>query len=584
MGEMPLLTATSPKRVTGQRVSLVALILLCLLAACADSTWRRDPAVQAAQDACQFPSGMDYACVEQAAVAALNPKICRLAGISIDDMCLQAVYEAAGDPSICDRIYLQGVAPNCRAYYEQFTPAASPPDVATEIPTIAPTSLPSDRLPPTATPTSQPTPSTSPTPLYTLDLSRYDPDIFPPIAISHNPPLIARSDEAVAIVFSFVNSLCIQLPVSCIPQGILYYAYGEDEEYQAISLTIEIVEEMESLVVSLPASDQIERSLRYYAEFSVPEAGYTQRYPGDGTIDLFSARDFIPVELPVENEVEPGDMVYEFFWGYGPDKVRQSAYEGYPRKVGPPAMDVAGDGRIAILDPVNERILIFTPDEGSYSSFPLPFRYANGFFADLAFDPAGRLMVCDYQGEETEGTFGPHPYCYLLHPNGVLAASTPLYVSSPAKMTSDLQILDYTDYKLVAPFNSQGGSTPREAQRHKKTWEFPLRYPEGRDPFVAHYADVKQGLAYEVHSASPLGTLTDFEKTPCGYVMSFFLGDRFRAVWIDPTGFVLKDVSLPNSQYTEINFNGQVAITQDGGLYAISSTERGIEIHYVGAP
>jgi hypothetical protein len=95
---------------------------------------------------------------------------------------------------------------------------------------------------------------------------------------------------------------------------------------------------------------------------------------------------------------------------------------------------------------------------------------------------------------------------------------------------------------------------------------------------------VKEGLAFEVHSASPLGTLTDFQKTPRGYVMSFSLGDRIRAVWIDPNGQVMKDVTLPNGDYSEINFYGQVAVVPDGSLYAMSSTERGIEIHYVEAP
>jgi hypothetical protein len=52
-------------------------------------------------------------------VETLNPNVCRLAGIWVDDMRLQAVYEAAGDPAICDQLYLEGVRPTCRAYYAQ---------------------------------------------------------------------------------------------------------------------------------------------------------------------------------------------------------------------------------------------------------------------------------------------------------------------------------------------------------------------------------------------------------------------------------------------------------------------------------
>jgi len=106
------------------RRSIVLVLFLGMLAACTDdSAWRNDPTVVTARDACKSGSGVDYNCIEGQAVTALNPEICRLAGIGIDDMCLQAVYEAAGDPSICDRIYLRGVVPNCRAYYASPSPS-----------------------------------------------------------------------------------------------------------------------------------------------------------------------------------------------------------------------------------------------------------------------------------------------------------------------------------------------------------------------------------------------------------------------------------------------------------------------------
>ena len=60
-----------------------------------------------------------YACIEQQAMAALNPDVCRLLGIAVDDACLQAVYQAADDPAICDRPYLPGAVPACKAYYER---------------------------------------------------------------------------------------------------------------------------------------------------------------------------------------------------------------------------------------------------------------------------------------------------------------------------------------------------------------------------------------------------------------------------------------------------------------------------------
>jgi hypothetical protein len=90
------------------------------LTACGPQAWEQDPAVRAAQKACKGPDrGERYNCIERHAVKTLNPDVCRLVGIWIDDMCLQAVYEAASDPAICQQLYLEGVRPTCRAYYAQ---------------------------------------------------------------------------------------------------------------------------------------------------------------------------------------------------------------------------------------------------------------------------------------------------------------------------------------------------------------------------------------------------------------------------------------------------------------------------------
>ncbi len=99
------------------------LVLLLLLAGCAPQPWKQDPDVQAAKQNCAgLPQGEHYACIERHAVDSLNPDVCRLAGMWVDDMCLQAVYEAADDPSICDRLYLPGVVPNCHAHYTARSP------------------------------------------------------------------------------------------------------------------------------------------------------------------------------------------------------------------------------------------------------------------------------------------------------------------------------------------------------------------------------------------------------------------------------------------------------------------------------
>jgi Tol biopolymer transport system component len=123
------------KEVRGLSATLLALLLALALVACCPEAWERDPQVQKAKRACkELDEGERYACIERHAVETLNPDVCRLAGIWIDDMCLQAVYEAAGDPAICEQIYLEGVRPTCRAYYAAWS---APPQ----------TPLPSEPLP-----------------------------------------------------------------------------------------------------------------------------------------------------------------------------------------------------------------------------------------------------------------------------------------------------------------------------------------------------------------------------------------------------------------------------------------------------
>ena len=151
----------------------------------------------------------------------------------------------------------------------------------------------------------------------------------------------------------------------------------------------------------------------------------------------------------------------------------------------------------------------------------------------------------------------------------------------------DLKVLYPYDYRLVAPFNSQGDGNSRGSQRQKETWDLPYRFVEGEqgfDMYTARFADIRGDVAFEVHSASGIGGLVDFEKTPQGYLMIFGGSEQIRAVWIDPSGVTLKDVTLQRGKYTEISLYGQVAIAQDGSLYVLGSTERGIEIHFVEAP
>ena len=446
----------------------------------------------------------------------------------------------------------------------------------------------STTLPPSATSTSTITPTALPTPIFTIDLSEYDPDIFPAGVVEHEqPPLIARADETVMLAFWLSGMIyCEELQRDCRVDPLLYYSYGEVESFQSVPLVKEVVEGLEQWVTRLPAANETGKSLQYYAEFSFPEAGYIQRYPTAGTIGLFTPANFISIELPDENPVEPGDKVYKLYWGFGPNSVH-AIVSGHI-SMGPSALDVASDGRIALLNSVNNRVLIYDPQQEAYSSFPLPFSFGYPDQADLAFDQDDQLIVCDFDGQRAEKILRNIPYCYRLLSDGTIDASVPMYAHSPVKLTEDLKVLDRYDYKLILPFDAQWEPNSREAQRQKQTWELPHRLVLGPDGSLdwrtARFADIREGLAFEVHSDFGLGTLDGFEKTPQGYLMLFRSGaEQVRAVWVNPAGLVLKDITLPHGQYTVVP-GGQAAVARDGSLYLMSSTENGLEIHVAEAP
>ena len=102
---------------------LLAGVVAITLIACQGPAWEDDPQVQAARIACAgLRKTEHFDCIEARAVATLNPDVCRLAFVDLDEFCLRTLYEAAGDPAICDRIYLQEVEDNCRAWYAEDSP------------------------------------------------------------------------------------------------------------------------------------------------------------------------------------------------------------------------------------------------------------------------------------------------------------------------------------------------------------------------------------------------------------------------------------------------------------------------------
>lgn len=106
-------------RLAGKQLGArLVLAVVFLSAACRGPTWEEDPDVRAARIACAgLRAHEHYTCVEDQATTRLNPDICHLAVAGLDGLCLQAVYEAADDPSICDHIFLKEMTDRCRDWY-----------------------------------------------------------------------------------------------------------------------------------------------------------------------------------------------------------------------------------------------------------------------------------------------------------------------------------------------------------------------------------------------------------------------------------------------------------------------------------
>jgi len=428
----------------------------------------------------------------------------------------------------------------------------------------------------------KPLPTGTQTPAFAIDLVRFDPDIYPPILVSHNPPKIAKADEEVRLEFNFVCAYMFELPdISCNPKATLFVSYGEDDEFTSVPLQKEMQDEGEFWVARLPATNDDGKPFQYYLQVNDPQVGLRVRYPVEGKIDLFAVPSFIPIDLPDQKPVETSKLVLAMPRGSGPEEIGIQKREGYPLKEGPSAIDVADDGRIALLDPVNERVLVYDPINQSFARISLPFIYKSQ--GDLQFDREGQLAIFDKVGESIEQSTVSVPHLYRMYLDGSIDAVAPVFVTFPSMLTKDIEILDTYDGRLVKPFSPTGEVNSREAQRRKHNPALLFRFVENLDPYVARFGDVEADLAFEINSISPLGAITYFEKTPQGYI-AVFHADQIRAVYFDSSGDVLKDVTLRNNQYSEVPFLGQVAFDKSGSLYVLGSTERGIEVRFVEVP
>lgn len=452
--------------------------------------------------------------------------------------------------------------------------------------TLAPTPTPVPSSTATSTPTIYTSPTITATPAPIVDLHRFDFDVWPPIDVSHISPLIARLDEVVKLEFGIhyhVSNHDGRDPDLRHDSVVrLFVAYGSENDFKSIPLVANYKEYSDRpYSTSIRANDKTGQSLRYYLLVEDRESNITVRYPTAGALDIFVVSEFIPVNLAAQKPVEYGKVALKLPWGDGPEAVKlQEIRVGYPWRVGPLAMDVADDGRIALLDRANKRVLLFDPAEKRFTSIPLSF--FPGSNDDVQFDRNGQVAVLDRKGEPLgDQSTVRIPRLYRFLPDGQIGAVAPIFAQWPSWLTGDMQVFDWDDQRLVSPFDASGEPNSREIQRQKQSPRLIVKYNDTGTEIW--FVDREKGIAFDLHSASGFGAPIGLETTPSGYV-AVFGWDQIRAIWFDLFGNVLKDVTLPNRQYSEVYPQGQAAIDQNGSLYVMDTTQTGVFVWYVQAP
>ncbi len=320
-------------------------------------------------------------------------------------------------------------------------------------------------IPPSVSPIPTFTPSPSPTATLTpelhIDWSLYDPDLKPPIEIFHSEPLIVKSDEAIELKFKFLCVYQFMTPgANCDINAALFVSYNGTNNFTSIPLQEKITEEGKFWIAVLQASDENGKPFHYYLLVNDPQVGVDVRFPSGGTIDFLAVPSYIPVNLNDHTEAAQGELVLAIPWGSSLEKVGVQKRDGYPLREGPSAIDVAEDGRIALLDFVNERVLIYDPKDQTFSNIPLPFDYKGQ--GDLQFDRDGQLAIFDMVGEPIEQPTVYAPRLHRMALDGSVDQVAPVFATYPVALTKGFKVLDIFDWRFVEPFSSTGDVNSRE--------------------------------------------------------------------------------------------------------------------------
>lgn len=405
------------------------------------------------------------------------------------------------------------------------------------------------------------------------NLGGYDPYINPGVNITHVPPIIARTGDSVRLEFLLDCGYTIDADLPCDSTAILYVAFGPEDKFSPIGLTKEDHDSLEVLVAELPAADDNGQALQYYIEIDNPATKIHSRYPLYGAIELMVVPSFTKIDLPYAGPIVSGDLVVNATWGGGLREVGLSNKE-HPSPMGPDAFDIAPNGDIALLDEVNKRVLLFNLSTGETSSYPINLKG----WGDLAFNSTGQLLILDLVGDSSSDNQAS-PQLYLLDFITKSARHIgPVFVNGAIDLKADNIIVDNNLGRVTRPIDLLGNiRSPEEQFKGYYKAQLLTRW---QDDFRSLFADIQQGLVFDIQSVEPLGAIGHFSKIGDSYIV-VFEGKYLRILWLDNSGQIVNDVSVPNQAQNPFYPHGRFFVSDDGSVYYLNTIPSGMEIRRV---
>lgn len=404
------------------------------------------------------------------------------------------------------------------------------------------------------------------------NMSKYDPIDNPAIDVTHVPPFIAAAGETVRLEFLLDCSYTAETDLPCKPEVTLYTAFGSKPEFQPVALKEEEQDSFRVLVAEIPILDANEKAMKYFLEINDPSVNIQYRYPLHGTIDVMLVPSITVIELLPPTTPISGDLVIDATWGSEPGQVGLGKNGGAP--IGPDAFDMAPDGKIAVLDEVNKRVLLFDSQTRKVSSYSVNLKG----WGDLAFKTSEELVVLDMIGESSVD-YKTTPQLYLLDLKSKKVKQIgPAFVKGSIALTNESTLMDVNLGRMIQPLDSHGKLRPKNEQL--KDYAQANLLARWQDDFRSRFADTQQRLAFEIRSTEPLGAIEHFSKTNDGYVV-VFEGMNLRILWLDASGQLLSDVSVPNQAQSPIYPHGRIVVDKHGSVYYLSTTPSGLEIRRV---